>query len=99
MQVQGNPTVGGGGEQAQGQGNPAVGGGGESPGQSSSEGDLSWEVERVFRVGWVARGRMIAYAGLGGAQVCAPGVGTGDEFGTYPRHWQVNQALPLQYST
>ena len=40
-----------------------------------------------------SRNRIKAYLGLSGDQVCLAGLGTGENFGTFPRWWTANQLL------
>ena len=42
--------------------------------------------------------RICAYT-IGGTQVCAPGVGTGLQFGTYPRSWTCKEVLETRWVT
>ena len=57
---------------------------------------MAWE-EATLRRGellWARKrkrpGRLKAYT-LGGKWVCLPGLGEGEDFGTFPRDWQVRQ--------
>ena len=57
---------------------------------------MAWEetVRRGELMGWSRKrkrpGRLKAYT-LGGKWVCLPGLGEGEDFGTFPSDWQVRQ--------